>query len=312
MIQYRLRLVQPYRRILDLIPLQYLQQFLFIIIQIQFRLAEFLPFLPLDLIVLPQIYQFARTRNAVLQIQVVQQIRVIDISDLHLVLQENNLIDAVLYTMEFFSGIHMLDIDHRDRHRRRTGCHKISRPRIHIQKELQQQKKQDAQPKRRHTDDRHASCIGDQTHHLALPVQIGMLLTLQPAQILFDQILILLRLRQLSVPFFHLVKHPLDLLILLIADPMRPLHEISLTVLQKRHPLRALFKLLTLLRRKRFDLLHIFKVGSYHVILESQILQFSRGIRHSFQTVSDIIGPLFFIGIIHLMYDFLFFPLLVI
>ncbi len=249
--------MQPYGRILDLVAFQHLQQFPFVLIQVSFRLPHILPFFAFRLVVLPHVDQLLGAAYPVLKLQIFQQVGIVDIADLHFILQKNDLVDAILHPAKLLSGIQMLDVDDRDRRRRRTGRQQISGPRIHIQEKLQKQKQHHAEPQRCHTDDRHPSCIGDQVHHFAFTVQVGMLLTVQTAQILLDPPLILFRLAELLIAFLHLVRNPLHMIILLIGDLTRPLHEVRLAVLQLGHPHGAFLQLAALFLRKRLDLLHI-------------------------------------------------------
>ena len=203
----------------------------------------------------------------------------------------------------------MLDIDDCDYHSRRQRCQQISCFRIHIQKELQEQKQQNAEPQRYDTDDCHAAGICDYAHHFILTVQISVFLSLQPSQILLNQSLVLLRLGKLLKSFFHFIGDPLHKLVLLITDPARPLHKVCLAVLQLCNPSGTLFELFALLWRKRFNFLHILEIGSHHFILIGQILQLLGCIRHLLQTVLDIVFSLFLVLIIDLVIDFSVFPL---
>ena len=103
----------------------------------------------------------------------------------------------------------------------RPGC-QASQFCIHFQSKLQDQQNQNTHNHRYGTDDRHRSGVGNDPHKFALPEQIGMLLSVQPAQITLDQFLIVLRLRQLFKSLLHLFLQALHLPELFFAHPVFP------------------------------------------------------------------------------------------
>ena len=86
MVENRLRLMEPDCRVFNLILSENFQKLLLREIQVQLRSSAFIPLFFFLEIQIPRFFQLFRARHVIFQIQIIKQIRIIDIANLDAVL----------------------------------------------------------------------------------------------------------------------------------------------------------------------------------------------------------------------------------
>ena len=127
---------RPSLAVADVVIVQLHHKLLPVIVRLCLRLGELLPLLLLLLILLPQLFQRGSAVRTVLDAQVILEIIVVHIADLHFILQLYQPVDRTADALLLLLAVHVFHHQKRHCHRHRARGKQASDPRVHLKAEL--------------------------------------------------------------------------------------------------------------------------------------------------------------------------------